>query len=307
MFQGNGWTGLWFLAGIAWGAWVNGTPEVCVGALLGLTVSTLVGWWFHLPHADGRNGLWGFNGILVGCAFPTFLAGTPLMWLLLVVCAALTAWLRTGFNRLLAPLGCNSLTFPFVFATWMFLLAAREWQALPLLSSVHTVPVAHAVAAPLHAVVPHVPSALDLWAEAWLKGISQVFLIDSWVTGLCFLIGLYLSSRWACLWAMIGSALSLLLAVIYGAPAHDVLHGLYSYSAVLTAIALGCTFYRPGLRSAAWTLMGILVTVVLQGALDALLHPWGLPTLTAPFCVATWLFLWPQYRWDRPKVNHSVT
>jgi urea transporter len=290
MFQDNGWTGLWFLAGIAWGAWVNGTPEVLLGALVGLTVSSLVGLWLRLPRADGRNGLWGFNGLLVGCAFPTFLADTPLMWALLVVCAAFTVWLRTGLNRLMEPLKCNSLTFPFVMSTWMFLLAARTWQGLPLL---RTLPAAH-----LH------PS-LDLWVEAWLKGISQVFLIDSWVTGLCFLIGLYLSSHWACLWAMVGSALAMLLAVICGAPLHEVLHGLYGYSAVLTAIALGCTFYRPGLRSALWTVLGILVTVVLQGALDVWLAPWGLPSLTAPFCLATWLFLWPLYRWDQTEADHS--
>jgi urea transporter len=84
-----------------------------------------------------------------------------------------------------------------------------------------------------------------------------------------------------------------------------VLHGLYGYSAVLTAIALGCTFYRPGLRSALWTVLGILVTVVLQGALDVWLAPWGLPALTAPFCLATWLFLWPLYRWDQTEADHS--
>jgi urea transporter len=100
---------------------------------------------------------------------------------------------------------------------------------------------------------------------------------------------------------MIGSALSLLWAALYGAPLHEVWHGLYSYSAVLTAIALGCTFYRPGWRSALWTVTGILVTVVLQGAFDSWLRPWGLPSLTAPFCVATWLFLWPRLDWDKKE------
>jgi urea transporter len=290
MFQGNAWTGLWFLAGIVWGAWVNDAPEVLLGALLGLTVSTLTGWWLRLPHADGRNGLWSFNGILVGCAFPTFLAETPLMWVLLMVCAAFTVWLRTGMNRLMEPLKCNSLTFPFVLSTWIFLLAAQGWHAVPWLADAPVVPV---------------HPTLDLWVEAWLKGVSQVFLLDSWGTGLCFLIGLYLSSPWACLWAMIGSALSLLLALAYGAPTHLILHGLYSYSAVLTAIALGCTFYRPGLRSAVWTVLGVVVTVALQGAFDVWLRPWGLPSLTAPFCVATWLFLWPLFRWDQVEADHS--
>jgi urea transporter len=28
--------------------------------------------------------------------------------------------------------------------------------------------------------------------------------------------------------------------------------------------------------------------------MNTLLAPWGLPTLTAPFCIATWLFLLPR-------------
>jgi urea transporter len=283
MFQANAWTGLWFLAGIGWGSWLMGTPLVLLGALVGLAVSTLVGLWLKLPQAEARNGLLGFNGILVGCAFPTFLAATPAMWTALVLCAAFTVWLHSGFNRVMAPTHANSLTFPFVFSTWLFLLAARGWPAAP------------------SAVCIDPPLSFELWVEAWLKGVSQVFLIDSWGAGLCFLIGLYISSRWACFWAMIGSALSLLLAVAYGAPLHAALHGLYSYSAVLTAIALGCTFYRPGWRSALWAVAGILFTVVAQMAFDTWLRPWGLPSLTGPFCLTTWLFLWPQFRLEATR------
>jgi urea transporter len=162
-------------------------------------------------------------------------------------------------------------------------LAARGWPAAP------------------SAVCIDPPLSFELWVEAWLKGVSQVFLIDSWGAGLCFLIGLYISSRWACFWAMIGSALSLLLAVAYGAPLHAALHGLYSYSAVLTAIALGCTFYRPGWQSALWAVAGILFTVVAQMAFDTWLRPWGLPSLTGPFCLTTWLFLWPQFRLEATR------
>ena len=75
-------------------------------------------------------------------------------------------------------------------------------------------------------------------AVYWLKGIGQVFLIDSWVTGICFLAGLFLCSRWAALWAAIGSALALLTVVALKASGPDISEGLYGYSPVLTAIAL---------------------------------------------------------------------
>ncbi|MBQ2416511.1 MAG: urea transporter, partial [Alistipes sp.] len=83
MFQGNSWTGLFFIAGIFWGACMSDNCNVAWGALLGLMVSTATGYLLSLPEKDGHEGLWGFNGILVGCAFPTFMGNTIWMWIAL--------------------------------------------------------------------------------------------------------------------------------------------------------------------------------------------------------------------------------
>ena len=46
---------------------------ISVDTFLGAIVSTLTGYILQLPDTKGGQGLWGFNGCLVGCAFPTFL------------------------------------------------------------------------------------------------------------------------------------------------------------------------------------------------------------------------------------------
>ncbi len=298
MFQNNVWTGLLFLAGIFWGAYEQGTGIVAWGALLGLVAATLTGRLLGLPASDGAQGLWGFNGILVGCAFPTFLGSTAGMWLALVFCAALTTWVRTAFNNVMAPWRVNSLTFPFVFCTWCFLLAARAMHGMP----------------PAHMATPELPAAVtalgrlpfgDL-VEGWLKGLSQVFLIDSWVTGLFFLLGLLVADRKAALWAAIGSAAALLGAWAFGAERSAIATGLYGFSPVLTAIALATVFHRPTLRSSLWALLGIAATLFIQAGMNSLTAPLGIATLTAPFCVATWLFLLPRLQFDeQPKPDHS--
>ena len=297
MFQGNTMTGLFFLLGILWGAIAEGRPSVMIGALVGLITSTLTGYLLNQPANDGKEGLWGFNGILVGCAFPTFLGNTPQMWFALILCAALTTWVRTGFNNVMAPWKTNSFTFPFVFCTWIFLLASRMLQGMP----------AESLSAPelTQHWDAHVELSLGTILIYWLKGISQVFLINSWVTGILFLIGLYLSNKWAALWASIGSMVSLLTVLYFHGAGNDIVNGLYGFSPVLTAIALGCTFYRPNLRTAIWALLGVLVTVFVQAGMDILMLPFGIPTLTAPFCIATWLFLLPMYKFDEKTPNHS--
>lgn len=297
MFQGNTMTGLFFLLGILWGAIAEGRPSVMIGALVGLITSTLTGYLLNQPDNDGKEGLWGFNGILVGCAFPTFLGNTPQMWFALILCAALTTWVRTGFNNVMAPWKTNSFTFPFVFCTWIFLLASRMLQGMPPESLSAPELTQHWDA--------HVELSLGTILVYWLKGISQVFLINSWVTGILFLIGLYLSNKWAALWASIGSMVSLLTVLYFHGAGNDIVNGLYGFSPVLTAIALGCTFYRPNLRTAIWALLGVLVTVFVQAGMDILMLPFGIPTLTAPFCIATWLFLLPMYAFDEKTPNHS--
>ena len=50
----------------------------------------------------------------------------------------------------------------------------------------------------------------------------------------------------------------------------------------------------PRARVIGYALLGTVFTVVVQGALNVLLTPFGIPTLTAPFVLVTWLFLLPR-------------
>lgn len=296
MFQDNMWTGLLFLIGIFWGAYEEGSGIVAWGALVGIVVSTLTGYILKLPDQNGAQGLWGFNGVLVGCAFPTFMGNTVWMWLALILCAAMTTWMRTGMDNVLGRWKISSLTFPFVVTTWFFLLAARLFHGMP----------------PTGMGSPELPGGLHAplepgWANlavVWLKGIAQIFLINSWVTGIFFLAGLAVSSWRAAMWAAIASAISLFIAIVWQAPGEDLSNGLYGFSAVLTGIALGATFCNFSWKSAIWTVIGIIATVFIQAGMNAFFSPMGLPTLTGPFCIATWIFLLPDYKFFQPKAKN---
>ncbi len=124
-----------------------------------------------------------------------------------------------------------------------------------------------------------------------LNGIAQVFLLPSAISGV--LVGLFLSSRGAGAFALVGSLLSVAAADLLGASHVEVHAGLFAFSGVLTAVALGDAFNRPSWRVLAYAVIGVLFTVVTQGALNTLLEPVGIPTLTMPFVLASWLFLVP--------------
>lgn len=297
MFQQSPWTGLFFLIGIFWGSYECHVSVVAWGALVGLIASTLAGYITERGSNAGSQGLWGFNGILVGCAFPTFLGNTWLMWIALVFCSMLTTWVRTGMNNFLAPFKTNSFTFPFVFLTWLFLLSSRILDGLD--------PVTLSTPALSEHLNPALDTSFGSLVVYWLKGVSQVFLVNSWVTGIFFLVGLALCSRWAAFWAAMGSAISLALAILFHAEGSDIANGLFGFSPVLTGIAIGCTFFKPNIKSAVWAVLAVVATFFIQAAMDVMMDPFGLPTLTGPFCVATWLFVLPQYKFNMAGTGHS--
>ena len=72
----------------------------------------------------------------------------------------------------------------------------------------------------------------------WLNGISQVFLVNSWIAGILFIAAFAVGSLKAAFWAMAGSAVALGVTILFGADSQGIADGLYGFSPVLTAIAV---------------------------------------------------------------------
>jgi urea transporter len=192
---------------------------------------------------------------------------------------------------LLASWKTPALTFPFVLTSWLMVLAVTGFAQLRL----------GAMGPP---ALPHVEShaasaaALDpaFLLEAWLRGVSQVFLVGNAVTGLIFVVGLAVSSWRAAVFALVGSGLGLATALTLGASATAIRSGLFGFSAVLTAIALGAIFYPSSFRTTVVAALATVFTVIVQSAMNAGFSPVGLPTFTAPFVLVTWIFLLPHLK-----------
>lgn len=288
IFQNNPLTGLFFLVAIGWGAVVGGQPAVIIGAVVALLVATITAILLNVDESSLRQGLFGFNGVLVGAAVPTFLVAGISMWLILVIGAAVSTVVMLAVSKVMKTWGAPALTFPFVLTTWFLVLAAYSFGHLPI-ASMGPPALAHQAAAAGDLKLAPLPLI-----EAWLKGPAQVFLINNTTSGILVVIGLFVSSPWAALFAVAGSAVALALSLGLGASLASVEAGLYGFSPVLTAVALGCVFYAPSWRTALFALLGTVFTVIVQGAMDAAIAPLGIPTFTAPFVFATWLFLLPK-------------
>ncbi|GAA1806833.1 urea transporter [Planosporangium flavigriseum] len=287
--QNNPLTGLIILVAVCWGAISGRIPHVAIGAVVGLVVGTVTAMLLKVPRTPLRDGLYGFNPLLTGLAVALFLRPSPLMWLYLVIGAAATTVVTLAIGDVLKTWDVPPLTFPFVLTTWFLLLGAYQFARI---RSGNLGPPSLPHPVDPRAAQVHVTGAF--LTPSMLRDVSEVFLLANWVTGALILIALAVNSLWAAGFAVGGAVVSTLVALWFGASGKAISTGLYGFSAVLTAVALGCVFYRPSWRVVPYALLGVVFTVIVQAALNTALAPVGVAALTAPFVFATWLFLLPK-------------
>ncbi|RKS87428.1 urea transporter [Orbus hercynius] len=288
MFQNNPLTGLLFFIAIFLGGYFENLPVIGFASLFATVLATLTAYVSKIDTSSLRAGLYGYNACLVGVALPTFLENTPMLWFSIALASIVSVIATISLANFLKNWKVAALTAPFVLVTWTILLASYAFFSIKGI----------ALPKPLlpNQYVDNSAQSIDYIQQLtpdMFRGISEVFLFSNIIIGIIFLIGLAVNSIWSAIFAVIGSLLAYATASLLQANSIYVHTGLYSFSAVLTAIALGSTFNKPTLRVALYTVIGVIFTVFVQGALDVALVPIGIPTLTMPFVLATWLFLVP--------------
>jgi urea transporter len=108
-----------------------------------------------------------------------------------------------------------------------------------------------------------------------------------------FAIAIPVNSRVGFGFALLGSALGGLTALVLGGDGVAIYHGLYGFNAVLTGIALGDLFLVLNWRSTIYALIGAIFSAIVFAAIAVALSPIGMPALTAPFVLTAWVFLLP--------------
>ncbi|GGY34050.1 urea transporter [Rhodanobacter panaciterrae] len=279
MLQNNSYAGLLFLFGIFYNSTLFG-----LAVLVGTAVSTATAMLLGVDRALVRVGLFGFNGALVAIALLYFLQPDLLSWSYVVLASACTTILMAAMLHLLSVWKMPVLTAPFVFTALGFLLACARFGRL---HSTHVLPTA---GLPQAATVEGIVSASTV-LQGTFNGVAQVFFQGNVITGVIFVIALLVSSRVACVTALLGSLTGLLVAWGMGAAEPAIRSGAFGFNAVLAAIALGGVFFVLDAASIAYAVLAAITTTIVFAATSAALQPIGMPALTFPFVLVVWLFV----------------
>lgn len=279
MLQNNSYAGLLFLAGVFYNSSLFGSA-----VLLGAATSTATARLLAADPAQLRAGLFGFNGALVAVALMYFLQPGVLTWAVVIFAAAASSVLMAAMLTLMKVWKAPVLTAPFVFTTLCVFLATARFGRLQSTDQLPTAGLPHAV------TVEGVVTGSTV-VEGLFSGVAQVFFQASPITGGLFLAGLLASSRQAGAAALAGSLIGLMVAWGMGAAEPAIRAGAFGFNAALTAIALASVFFRPGVATLAYAVLGSVAATVAYAALSAALAPLGMPALTLPFVVVVWVFV----------------
>lgn len=258
MLQNNTITGLLFLVGIFWNSTLMG-----VGAVLGLLSSTLAAVLFKYKQDDINNGLYGFNGVLVGIALLFYFEPSRLIFVSIVFGAILSTFVMNFMMKK----SWSPYTFPFVLSTWIFIALIKFFHFAYLSMAEGAIN----------------GSSVD-WLQATSLGFGQVMFQGSIITGIIFLIAILINSRINATYAVLGSVVGILFALSFSLPLSLINLGIFGYNGVLCGIALG----EKTKKSFAWAILGIILSSVIL-----VLFSWlNFTALTAPFVFSTWLTLY---------------
>jgi urea transporter len=283
-FQENALTGALFALGIA-----VSSPLMAIGAVVGAAIGTATAWVLKFDKSEIHAGLYGFNATLVGIAtFFFFRPGAASITLLVAGC--IVATLVTWLARRYVPF--PTYTGPFIVTTWAVFFLGQ------------------ALGAPR--VEPGGPLEGVGFVGAVSHGVSQVMFQASVWTALLFLAGIAINDWKHAWWVLAGSIVGALVGIHHATVAaravdpeslvnrtiyENVALGLYGYNATLAAVAL--FLWR---RSVIPPVLGMLLSVPITELFPLI----GLPALTAPFVLATWLVLalgWLDGRLFREQVG----
>lgn len=259
MFQNNALSSLLMLIGIFLNSWQMG-----VLAVSGNIISTLTAHFSGYGRDDIKNGLYGFNGTLVGIAVGVFMELSIGSLLLMAVASCVSTWISRLFSFQRSLPG---FTAPFILSVWG-LLGFCTWVVPDILLVSDT--------------VTDTTQEINYF-QTFSFGIGQVMFQGNIWTGLLFLAGILVNSRTAAFYTVIGALLPLPLAILLGIDAETLNMGLMGYNGVLCAIALG----NRTLKSFVWASCSVLLSTLLQ-IIGMNLE---ITTLTAPFVVSVWVIM----------------
>jgi urea transporter len=265
-----------------------GDPFTASMAALGTASSTMTARFSQFDASTTNDGLYSYNGCLVGCATAVFIAPHSLLFASVVtgIGAASATYVTACLSRMLASSSMPQWTWAFNAVTLTTLLRVHP-LAVANTTNTTTATTAitdNAAVESVAAVTTTAPGFLEILSSP-LVGLSQIFVVQSAVSGAGIVLAIASYSPLLAAHALSGSCIGCLTGwAMQGAPISDVAAGLWGFNSALTSMGVA-VFFRNTRQSQILSAAGAAATASVFGALSEVFGTIGSPCLTLPFCI----------------------
>ncbi|NQU57514.1 MAG: urea transporter [Rhodospirillales bacterium] len=257
MLQPSPLVGAAFLAGV----FLN-SPMLAMFGIVGCLSSALFALACKFPQEECFDGLYGFNGGLVGLGVGYYYdTSLPLLALVMLGGMVSSAVMYSMLRLSLRP-----FTFPFVLTAWviMLFLSVTGWASPTAWSESD-------------------PSTIDL-LESISRGYGQVLFQENVITGIIFITAITIRDWTQGLYATLATLVGLVCGYVAGFPVDAINLGLFGYNGVLCGILFAGRTGKDFISA--------ITAILLSIAFVRLAHVAAIPALTFPFVLSSWLVLW---------------
>ncbi|WP_066314928.1 urea transporter [Bacillus sp. FJAT-29814] len=250
-------------------------------AFLSSLIGTLIGKIGGANDESINQGLFGYNSVLAGMALSLFLTGNN-RWLIALAAAAIAAFVTAAMMHFMRQTNIPILTFPYIILTWFLLLTTYRFVSLNISPTLKPQSLSN--------------WTLDIegeinWVDGIANGIGQIFFLDYTPSSVLFFIALFWAGWRMGLYAIVGNVAALLTAYGLGGEYSLIFAGLYGYNAILAILAVSAVFKGNSRYGLLTGIIAACLTVPITASIDTWLMPLGLPPLTMPFVLSSWIFL----------------
>ncbi|MCX7835986.1 MAG: urea transporter [bacterium] len=285
LFSGRKRTGIFFLLA----TFLN--PLHGLIGLIGALTAHLTALSMKVDRSYHKAGVFGASGLLTGLALSLYIKPTPSLFILVPLCAVLSAFFTAVSVSILGwKYGIPSLALPFVFATWVGLLAdkvAIETGWFGKVIEPFQFEWINSLDTQLAIVIPKEIST-------FLKVVSATSLQTNVFAGLLILIGIVLGTRITAIAMIFGTLIGMGTVLILSGnqlPNNELI--LAAFNCVFAAGALGGVFVLPNRNGILFAIFGTILVGLLSIATQTYFRQEQLPPLAFPFSIGVIVLLIP--------------
>ncbi len=266
-----------------------------VSGFIAVVTANIFAYIFGFSSNNIKNGLYGFNALLVGFGIGVYFKLSILLLVLIIFVAIFTMLISVALEGIFAKYRLPFLSIPFLIAIWTFYLASKEFTYLGIsqrgiyyLNDLYNLGGQKLVDAYNWVNNFNLPQSI----KTYFISLSAIFFQYNILTGFLISIGLLIYSRISFILSLLGFYAAFFFYIMIGSDITQATYLYIGFNFILTAIAIGGFFIVPSKTSYLSSILIIPLVVILTVSLSIIFLKYGLSVYSLPFNIIVILFIY---------------